>query len=255
MNKIEELKRQLEIAEKEKLLSYRQERLNSLKKQYEGKAFATHTYERKNKARIMGAVFVERIFMEGTEIYSIVWRISINRYASIYKYATPTCNYTTYVNKNQLTNDNREDFESALGFGYSMFRKEITKQKFFQLWELITASTKQAELDFYKEAPEIEMELERQGDHSDESKLKKDYSVLGIDVIDLKDYPEMYRLLEYVDLPLLHHNRWIPRIYAKQVFELYIQKLKKERRESYSPRTVAWCDARIKTIIEFLTKI
>lgn len=57
MTKIQEIEQQLAQAKKEEQTSYLNKDLEEIKKQYKGKCFGTHTFERNNKAAYSSAVF------------------------------------------------------------------------------------------------------------------------------------------------------------------------------------------------------
>jgi hypothetical protein len=256
MTTVQEAKALLEKAELEEKLQYRQKELFELITQHKNKCFGSHTFERKTQAGMMEAIYYEDFYLKDNEIWVREWKIFASKHDSFYKKGK----YVTQFNRNmcerQLTGQNEYNPSYNLYSGYSHYRHEIPLVKFIQLWEKANEVVIEIEKSFYKTVPELKQELIRQGDSMDESTIEECIKDTGIELIDLKDYPEVHRNLEYVTLPLFDNNRWLPKIYAKSIIEWYINTLKKELTSQFATeRTIIWNNKRIKILTNFINTV
>ncbi len=253
---VQEAKNLLIQAELEEKLQSRQVELTSLKKDYEGRCFGTHTFERKNQAGEMSAVYYESFYLRENEIWVRKWGIRASKCDSYYKKGKYVTQFNRTIYEKQLTGQNEYNASYNLESGYSRYKHEIVLSKFMQLWEKADELVIGIEKSFYDAVPELKEELIRHGDFTSENTKDRCLKDMGIEMIDLKDYPEVHRQLEYVILPLFDSNRWLPKIYAKSIISWYIIELKKELTSIFAtPRTIDWNNNRIKILTEFISKI
>lgn len=253
---VQEAKNLLIQAELEEKLQSRQVELTSLKKDYEGRCFGTHTFERKNQAGGMSALYYESFYLKENEIWVREWGIRASKCDSYYKKGKYVTQFSRTIYEKQLTGQNKYHASYNLESGYSHYKHEIALSKFMQLWGKADELVIGIEKSFYEVVPELKEELIRQGDFTSENTKDRCLKDMGIEMIDLKDYPEVHRQLEYVILPLFDSNRWLPKIYAKSIISWYITELKEELTSIFAtPRTIAWNNNRIKILTEFISKI
>lgn len=256
MATIQEAKALLEKAELEEKLAYRHKELTKLKKDYEGKCFGSHTFERKVQVGFVGAIYYESIYLKDNEIWVREWGISASKCDSFYKKGKYVTQFNRNIYERQLTGQNNYNASYNLYSGYSDYRREIPLNKFKQLWERANDLIIEVEKSFYEVVPELKQELIRQRDFSNEKTIEKCIQDTGIELIDLKDYPEVHRTLEYVILPLFDNNRWLPKIYAKSIIEWYINELEKELTSQFATeRTIIWNNKRIETLTDFINTV
>lgn len=253
MTTVQEAKALLEKAELMEKLQHRQKELSELLLQYKGKCFGTHTFERKSQSGFMGATYYEDFYLKDNEIWVREWRISASKYDSFYKKDKYLTQFSRTINERQLTGQNDYHASYNLYSGYSHYRHEISLSKFMKLWENANELVIKIEESFYENVPELKQELIKQGDFYNENIISRCIKDIGIELIDLKDYPEVHRTLEYVTLPLFDNNRWLPKIYAKSIIEWYINELKKELESQFATeRSVIWNNNKIRILNNFI---
>ncbi len=250
---INTLEKELAEAKKQEYLVKRIKELEEIKKEYEGKCFGSNLFNRMHKSRYFGAVYYEKFFIKENEVWVTQWTLSGSRYPSFYKSETPTYQLNSHIYEKNLTSKD-SDYSAIYNLfnGYSFYRKEISKEEFMSLW----SAARECYLiisDTFKKSPQLEIEDVRQGDHSNEQTIDRVIDELGLDIIDLKNFPKMFWIFEYKTLPMLQNGRYIPRIYAKQLMEYTIKQLEKEKKDMYSTvRSINWCNERISTIKQFI---
>ena len=250
------LEKKLAEAKQQEYLNKRIKELEEIKKDYEGKCFGSNLFNRMHKSRYFSAVYYEKFFIKDNEIYVIEWTLVGNRYPAFYKSETSTYQLNSFIHEKSLTStDSTHSASYHLFSGFSFYRKEISKKEFMSLW----AAAKECYLiikDTFKQSPHLEIEDISQREYSNEQTLERIISELNLDIIDLKQYPKMFWIFEYQTLPMLQNGRYIPKSYAKQLFEYTIKQLEKEKNDSYSSfRTHNWCQERINAIQEFITDV
>lgn len=253
MTSVQEAKALLEKAELAEKLQYRQKDLLDLITQYKGKCFGTHTFERKSQSGMMGATYYEDFYLKDNEIWVREWGIYASKHDSFYKKGKYVTQFNRNIYERQLTGQNDYNASYNLYSGYSDYRHEIPLSKFMKLWENANDLVIEIEKSFYENTPELKQELIRQGDFSNERTIEQCIKDTGIELIDLKDYPEVHRTLEYVTLPLFDNNRWLPKIYAKSIITWYINKLKEELTSQFAiERVIIWNNTRIEILTNFI---
>jgi len=256
MTSVQEAKALLEKAELEEKLQYRQKELSELIAQYKGKCFGTHTFERKAQSGMMGATYCEDFYLKDNEIWVREWGIHASKCDSFYKKSKYVTQFNRNIYEKQLTGQNDYNASYNLYSGYSHYRHEISLSKFMKLWEIGNELVIEIEKSFYENVPELKQELIRQGDFSNDRTVEQCIKDTSIELIDLKNYPEVHRTLEYVTLPLFDNNRWLPKIYAKSIIKWYINKLKEELNSQFATeKTIIWNNKRIEILTNFINTV
>ena len=253
MKNVQEIEKELKEAKNIEKLVYLQKELLELKTQYEGKAFGTHTFERKNKSSHNYARFYEKFWIEDSSIKMLRWNISITRSGKNYVFSQDSLSFNR--NKEEITSqDNGYNAKTNL-IGYDFgTKKEISVIKFMKLWtqgELVSDKLFDVYVDNVEETP---FDLLRIGSSNDEKILSDAFNYLKLDVIDITKNPNVFSALQYKNLPFLQEQKYLPRIYAKQILEYQIKlwnEEKNQRWRSYDDRY----DKRIKTIKDFIETI
>jgi hypothetical protein len=112
--------------------------------------------------------------------------------------------------------------------GYSQFRKEISLEKFKELWEVAEEANIIIKNHFNGKLPELKEEWTTQGDFISESTIEQCISDMGIEMIDFKNFPHVHHVIEYRTLPMFDKRRWLPKPYAKPILEWQIKQLEKD---------------------------
>lgn len=254
MNKIQELEQSLEKAKKEQYLGNRLNELEAIKREYEGKCFASNLFSRFAKTRWFSAKYYEKFYIKEGEIFVLEWTVTSTKHPAFYKSETSTYDMTSHIYERKLSGDNEYNVSYNLDSGYSFHRKEITLGQFMSLWR----ATKECHLvirDAFKSYPELEIEDIRQGEHHDDLSIEKIVLELNMDIIDLKKYPKLFGMFEYKrNIPMLQNGRWLPRVYAKQILEYIIADLTKEINDPWATiGTISYNKEKISNIQEFIT--
>lgn len=253
MNQIEQLKKQLQEAEKSQHLEYLQKEFETVKKEYEGKCFATNTFERRNASASISATHYEKFFIRDDKIYVLTRYVSAHRHDAFYKKSKTDCGFSRHHSETCLT-DGEHNASYNLYHGWSFFRHEISLDLFEQVW------SKGGECyDLLNELFKAKLDHTRnnaitQGDHGKECQIEKGIEELKLDMIDFTKYPEVHRMIEFCTLPLFQEHRWLPTISAKQILEYQISKWEKELREErwLSVQQSSTLHNRISTIRNFI---
>jgi hypothetical protein len=231
MNSVEKARQELLKAELEEKIKYRKDELNSLKKEYEGKCFGSHTFERKNKSEFMGAVYYEKFFLkDNNEIYVMSHSIQCSTFDDYYKSNKLNKNYSRQISEIQLSGLNDKNASYNLYSGYSFFRKEISLDKFKKLWNCGDEINQVIHDFFFNVLPDLKQERITMGDSSSEKEIEDCIKTINIDLIDLKDYPEIHSILQYKHLPMFDRQRWLPKLYIVPIIEWLIKKLQEENK-------------------------
>ena len=233
MTEVQKAELALQQAKKQEKLKYRLEELDKLKVLYENKCVASHTFQRRTKSSYMGAKYYEKFYLEADEIWVIEWSIYLSKNDSFYKPSKNCISYSRHIFKRQLTGINDKNAFYNLG-SHSFFNKEISYEKFMQLWECAEECNIILNDVFSNKIPEIKTEHITIGDHSAEEVLESCIKTIGIELIDFKNYPEVHRVLEYKTLPMFDRNRWLPKIYAKSILEWEIKRIQEDMNSVFS---------------------
>lgn len=257
MNKVQLAQKALEEAKEQERMEYLKNELDSLKGDFEGKCFGTHTFQRSNKSRYISSVYYEKFWIseKDNQIYVLEHSISCSHYDSYYKSGSKNIAYNRSVSEKQLTGQNEYNAHYNLNRGYSSFTKEIPLEKFKELWSAGEEAAQIIKDTFSGKFPGIQQEWISMGEHGDEGKIERCIKDMGIQMVDLKNYPDIHRILEYRTLPLFDKNRWIPLQYIKPIMEWQINELEKESASQFTtPRVYESLQREIKMLSEFLKK-
>lgn len=250
-----ELEKELEIAKDLEYSSYRQKDLDELIESSLGKCYGSHTFERASASKYMGAVYYEKFFIKDKDVFVREWVITLSKYPSLYKQDKNSISYSRFIYERQLTGQNEYHASYNLFSGYSYYRKEISFDKFTQLWNASEEANLIVSSAFTSIAPELKQELIRQGNSTDEDRIQSAIKELCLDIIDLKDFPKLLNVVEYRTLPMFQERRWLPRIYARQILEYQIKLFEEDNRGIFSTeRTINYNNHCIEIIKEFINK-
>ena len=253
MKTVNEIERELQEAKNQQKLVYLQKELEELKLQYEGKAFGTHTFERKNKSSYNYARFYEKFWIEDTKIKMLRWSISITRSGKNYVFSQDNLSFNK-IKEEIVSQDNGYNSKhNLIGYDFGT-KKEMSVTIFMKLWtqgEIISDKLFDAYVSIIGETP---FDLLRIGSSNDEKILADAFNYLKLDVIDITQYPNVFNALQYKHLPFLQEQKYLPRIYAKQILEYQIKLWQDEKNQtwrSYDDRYDKW----IKIIEDFIKTI
>ena len=242
-------KKLLEAKAQEKLVSLQKE-LDALKEKYQGKAFGTHAFERKNRSGYASAKYYESFWIENMKIQMLTWRLSFNRTGKNYVFSASQLSF----DRSKAQTEARDDGYNAEYhlINNSHGTKLVTVAKFMQLWNyghfVVT------ELDrVFNERISGPEDLLRIGTNNDDIKLTKDFKESGIAYIDITENLKVFNVLKYKQLPTLQEQKFLPLIYAEHVIQLQIRKLEKEAQERYSNRE--YLAREIEVLREFILEI
>lgn len=235
MNNVLELEKQLNEAKVAEKLKYLQGELDIVKKEYEGKAFGSHTFERHSSAANLGAIYYERFFIEEDKIYVIEHSFGISKHDAYYKPSKTDIGYRRSINKRCLT-DGKHNASYLLYSGYSHYRKEISVAAFKKMWE--------GTEEVYETIKSLmstnvdKQELIRMGDSNNEDEISLCIRDMGLEFIDLKNYPKVHSALEYKRIPMFDRNRWLPKQYAKPIIQWVIKQNNIRRKDNWTTTRV-----------------
>jgi hypothetical protein len=253
MKTVHEIEKELEEAKKQQRLVYLQKELQELKLQYEGKAFGTHTFERKNKSSFNYARFYEKFWIEEGKIKMLSWNITITRMGKNYAFSQDSLSFDRSKKETVSEHNGRNAKYNLIGYDFGA-KKEIPVSRFMKLWEygeITSIKLNEAYTTIVEESP---FDLLRIGSSNDEKILADAFDYLKLDVIDITQYPKVFSVLQYKHLPFLQEQKYLPRIYAKQILEYQIKLWQEEKNQtwrSYDDRYDKW----IEVIKDFIKTI
>ncbi len=226
METINELKQKLVLAEKEKELEELNKELDNIKKEYEGKCYGSHTFERNNKSSYQNVTYYEKFWIENNEMFVMEHNISISRYANRVNKTFDSINYSRGVSKRNLSG-NKHNCSYNLYSGFHSQRKEISYGKFKQIWETFDTIEDSASKCIYSKL-DTHQDLLRIGTSQNEDIISRGIGSLGIEIIDVTKYPKLFSVIKYSNLPMFQEQRWIPKIYIDKILSLEVENIKKE---------------------------
>lgn len=254
MNAVQIAEKALANAKQQEKTNQRLKELNQLVKEFQGKCFGSHTFDRNHNAAYMAAVWYEKFFIKDNEIYILEHTISCSHLDSFYKKSMKQIEYKRNIHERALTNeDGKYNASYSLYSGYSEFRKEIPLNKFKELWEIGEEANLIIKNGFKGKFPELKKEWITQGDFDYETTIEQCISDMGVEMIDFKKFPQVHNVLEYRTLPLFDKRRWLPKQYAKPILEWQIKQLEKDCQDKWcsNNRYVA-LQAEIKILQNFI---
>lgn len=259
MSNVQDLEKQLAQAkEKDKKDSLIKE-CQAIKLEYEGKAFGSREFERNSKSASDHAIYVKQIYIgtrsmsQGESILADIWTVRVNRYDSNYKFSQNHYSYSR--SRDTETQLSRTDTNASWNL-YRMLpwlKKEISVEKFMSLWnvalvhEMVLRDAFKGQLGDYQE-------LIRQGDSTNESRIEKAITSLGLEIIDIqKEYPKLWEEVKYCDLPMFQNQKWLPKLFAKAILLYQVSLWEKDKNDTWSDsKTINWRNRQIKVINDHL---
>jgi len=254
MSAVQIAEKALAEAKQQEKTNYRLKELDGLIKEFQGKCFGSHTFDRNHSAAYMAAVWYEKFYIKKDEIYVLEHTISCSHLDSFYKKSMKQIDYKRQIYERALTSEGgKYNASYNLYSGYSQFRKEISLDKFKQLWEVAEEANLIIKQGFTGKLPELKQEWITQADYGYESTIEQCISDMGIEMIDFKQFPKVHNVIEYRTLPMFDKRRWIPKQYVKSIFEWQIKQLEKDCQDKWcsSNRYIA-LQSEIKILQEFI---
>lgn len=246
MKTVHEIEKELQEAKNQENSNNLQKKLVELKEKYEGKCYGTHTFERKNKSTYSSASYYEKFWIKGNSIIFLRWSVTTQRMGKNYTFIQDQLSFTRQ--KSEISGD------SITAGNHYLEKKEVSLNKFMQLWdygECIFTKLNDAHITILEQKP---FDLLRIGSSNDEKILADAFSYLKLDYIDITQYPHVFNALQYKHLPFFQEQKYLPRIYAKQILEYQIKLWQDEKNQtwrSYDDRYDKW----IKIIQDFIKTI
>jgi hypothetical protein len=195
----------------------------------------------------MNAVYYEKFYIEDNKIIVLQHTISSSNTPSFHKGSQRNIDYTRSIIERCLTNVYNNAFNNLYS-GHSSTRKEISLEKFLQLYNTGTEVHLLTRKAFETKAPETTIKSQYFENDTGEERIEQLIAKLELDVIDIRKYPEVESILRCAILPMFDCQRWIPRTMIVPIIEHYIEKLK----EQYSDYALL---EHAKTLREFLNKL
>lgn len=245
---VQEVEALLEKTKKDAEIEERTRIYQELKSSYEGKCYASHTFTRRSKSGMSQAKYIESIYMDSNnDIYAKIWNIYINKN----KYSN-SVNFG--ISNTQLT-DQSYSPEYTLTDFIMYLTKEITLDKFKNLWQLVEHESNILDEELHKKLSDIYGEPECLTSIQEGKSFVDFITNYNIDVVDFYEYPEIYNLFKYTYLPFYYQNRWMPVEFLTESLDWYIDKLKRENSTTLVYKVIEFNNKRIKTIQDFKTLI
>ena len=228
MKTIHEIEQELAEAKHLQNAKYLQDKFIALKEKYEGKAFGTHTFERRNKSAYASVNYYEKFWIKDNSIMFLRWSISIQRCGKNYEFSQDQLSFSRI--KSEMNSDN-------ITSGSYGEKKIVSYSKFMQLWEYGEFATTKLN-DLFTTITDIyPTDLLRVGSSNDERMLETAFNSLRLDFVDItKDY-RVFNALQYKHLPFLQEQKYLPKVHAKEILNYQISLWECEKRQRYCNHT------------------
>lgn len=243
MSNVNELKKQLALAEQAEKLERENKDMEELIKLYVGKCFSTRTFTQKSKASWNKAIYIEKIerytehkhaTAEGTIVCTYHW-IQLNNMVDWHQKNNPDTKLSTYSRGVYTSNLNQGQYNMQYNMHNLVDRmKEIPKETF----DLLYGSGEEIE-GFIEKAFSGKLNIEVSktgGDSTKQNSLIESYKQMGIEYIDLEKYPELLYVLRYATLPAYFEDRFLIKDYAKKALQCQIAKHQKDLSSPFCTR-------------------
>lgn len=228
MKTINEIEQELREAKAFENSKHLQDKLIALKEKYEGKAFGTHTFERRNKSAYASVNYYEKFWIKDNIIIFLRWSITIQRCGKNYEFSQDQLSFSR--SKSEMNGDN-------ITSGSYGEKKTVSYDKFMQLWEYGEFASNKLN-DLFTTTIDIQpTDLLRVGSSNDERMLETAFNSLKLDFVDItKDY-RVFNALQYKHLPFLQEQKYLPRVHAKEILNYQISLWETEKKQRYCTQT------------------
>jgi hypothetical protein len=251
MDTVQDLeKKLLEAKVQEKLVSLQKE-LDALKEKYQGKAFGTHGFERRNRSGYASAKYYESFWIKNMKIHMLTWRVSFNRTGKNYVFSADQLSFDRSKAETEARDDGYNAEYHLINNVYGT--KIITVEKFMQLWNYGHFVVTELDKVFTERLSKAE-DLLRIGTNNDDIKLERDFKESGIEYVDITQKPKLFNVLKYKQLPMLQEQKFLPVAFAETVIQLQITKLEREKAERWC-RNTEFLNKEIEVLREFLLEL
>jgi hypothetical protein len=157
MNAVQQAEKALAEAKKQEKHEDRLRELEQIKSDFEGKCFGSDTFDRYSAAAYRGATYYEKFFLRDDEIYVTEHTIILSHLDNHYKKSMKQISYSRNIHERCITG-NSYNAHYNLYSGYSNFRKEISLEKFKELWEIAEEANLIIKNAFKGKMPELNTE-------------------------------------------------------------------------------------------------
>lgn len=239
MEDIQQLEKKLKEAKIEKENLELNKKLQELKEKHEGKCYGTHSFERKNRSGWSSAAYYEKFWIKDNSIIFLRWSITTQRMGKNYEFAQDQLSFSRQ--KQEISGD------TIIEGNHYLERKEVSLRNFMELWaygEVALTKFNDAHVKFLDQEP---FDILRGGSSNDEKILADAFNFLKLDYVNITENPKVFNALQYKHLPFLQEQKYLPRIYAKQILEYQILKWREEK------RIYTWKDDQLDKYIETIS--
>lgn len=252
-----ELERQIKDIKTQEAQAALERECKQLKDAYEGKAFGSRVFERQSKATGDCAVYIKSIYLGTPPVSSTygiladIWNIRVSRDQGDSSISRQHYNYSRSRNETcQLSSERYNAAHTLHGYLPHLY-KEITAEKFSELWSAAEVLDGVIEAPFHKALGDYQ-DMLRIGTSNDDRNISNSIVSTGLDIIDMLKYPTVWNEIKYCQLTMFQNQRWIPRQFAKQVFQYQIGLWREELKKSWDHKTDEYTRKRIDILEGFI---
>ena len=247
-SEIQKLKIELKKAEEKELIADLQKELESVEKVYKGKCYSSHVLNRIHKATYGWIAYYEDFFIENFKVYVKEWKLYISR-----RKDSQYISYTRTTSNRIIKGEDNYHAAYNLDRGLSSYKHEITKDVFMKLWNYAELLEVELNNAFKSTVPMPYQDETSIGNAGNETTILRCLKETGIECIDVTKHPELQRTVTYLSIALFQNNRWMPKIYAKQLLEWQIKEIEKSMSSPFSnARANMYDQKKIETIKNFI---
>lgn len=176
---LKELEKRLASAKLQEQKEVSQKELENIRKEYEGKAFGSREFDRASRAGGSQAIYIKSVFMKGNDIYAEI--LSITYSSNLMYWHDRSCN-------TEKISDNGRSADYNIYNRFSFLKKEITKEKFMQLWLSCEVADKHIRKAFVENVEPFHQDVITQGDYDRETNIEKGIKAIGLNVVDVRKH-------------------------------------------------------------------
>jgi hypothetical protein len=255
MNAVEKAKLALLKAETEAKLETQKRCLDELNEKYKGRCIANNLFSAGSKTSSKHAVYYEKFYLKDEDLYVKEWVLSLT-YASpvTYKRARRNVNYHTYIHDRPLGFADQRAIDTLVNYyGYLKLNYDLSVEKFMDLW--VAADEARLVIENIFASRDLLLTETYSAEYNPDRTYTDCVKDLGIDMVDMTKYPDLYDCIKYYKLPLFQDGMYMYKPEMKRLLGFILKDLNKDLNRyarTYSSRIYEATQRQIDIIQKFI---
>lgn len=255
MNAVEKAKLALQKAEAEAKAQEQKRCLDELNSKYKGRCIANNLFSAGSKTSTKHAVYYETFYLKDNEVYVKEWVLSLTYTSPVtYKRARRNVNYHIYIHDRPLGFADQQAIDTLVNYyGYLKLNYELSIEKFMDLW--VAADEARLVIEEVFASSDLLLTETYTAQYDPDRTYKECVKDLGIDMVDMTKYPDLYDCIKYYKIPLFQDGMYMYKPEMKRLLGYIIKNLNKDLNmysSSYSSRMYDATQKQINIIQKFI---